>query len=101
MDDLHGDIPVARIEMVLMRSGVMRIEGSITDEAFTAHMLKTATETLRGYHAQQKLGNRSPILVAADETSLVGTPEERRLIAARDELSNAMAAPGYIHPGRR
>ena len=91
LDDLHGDVPVAFIGITLLRSGVMKMEGSITDEAFVAHMLETARQTMKNYHAQQKLGNRSPILVAADDTSLVGTPEEKRLLAARDEIADAMA----------
>lgn len=90
LDDLHGDTPVACIEIVLLRSGMMRLAGSITDEKFTQHMLDTAKETLRSYHAKQKLGQRSQIIVPADDTSLVGTPEEKRLLAARDQLANAM-----------
>jgi hypothetical protein len=76
LDDLHGDTPVARIEIVMLRSGLM---------------LDTARATLDNYHIQQKLGRRSPIIVPAHDTSLVGTPEEKQLLAARDELSNAMA----------
>ena len=91
LDDLHGDTPVAFIGITLLRSGVMKMEGSITDEKFVGYMLETAQQTMRTYHAKQKLGERSPILVAADDTAIVGTPEEKRLIAARDELSNAMA----------
>lgn len=69
----------------------MRIAGSITDEKFVAYMLDTARETLKGYHAKQKLGQRSPIVVPAYDTALVGTPEEQRLLAARHELADAMA----------
>lgn len=91
LDDLHGDTPVAFIGVTLLRSGVMKLEGSITDEAFGLYMLDTARDTIKGYHAQQKLGNRSPIIVHANDTALVGTSEEKALLAARDELSNAMA----------
>ena len=90
MEDLHGDTVVAKIEICLMRSGMMRMAGSITDEKFTLHMLDTARQTMVDYHAKQKIGQRSPIIVPADATSLVGTPEEKRLIRARDELDNAM-----------
>lgn len=91
MDDLHGDTPVATIEIVLMRSGLMRIAGSITDEKFVQYMLDTAKDTMRNYHAKQKLGQRSPIIVPAYDTALVGTPEEKQLLAARHDLANAMA----------
>jgi hypothetical protein len=92
LEELHGDVPVASITMTLYRSGVMKMEGSITDEAFVGHMLDTARDTMRNYHAQQKLGKRSPILVAADDTALVGTPEEQRLVRARDHLDNLIIA---------
>lgn len=92
LEDLHGDVPVACIQITLLRSGVMKMEGSITDEKFVGYMLDTARDTMRNYHAQQKLGNRSPILVAADDTALVGTPEEQRLIRARDQLDNLIIA---------
>jgi hypothetical protein len=88
LEELHGDVPVATISMTLYRSGVMKVEGSITDEAFVMHMIDTCRDTLANYHAQQKLGKRSPIIVPADATSLVGTPEEQRLLRARDELDN-------------
>ena len=91
MDDLHGDTPVAFIGITLMRSGLMKMEGSITDEKFVGYMLTTAQDTMRNYHAKQKLGERSAIIVPAYDTALVGTPEEKQLLAARDELSNAMA----------
>lgn len=90
MDDLHGDTPVAFIGITLMRSGLMKMEGSITDEKFVGYMLETAKETMRNYHAKQKLGQRSPIIVPAYDTALVGTPEEKKLLAARHELANAM-----------
>lgn len=91
MDDLHGQTVVAHIDIRMDRTGAMRLAGSITDEKFAEMMLKTALETLKNYHVQQKRGLRSPILVHANETALVGTPEEKALLSARDELSNAMA----------
>jgi hypothetical protein len=91
LDDIHGDTPVAYIGITLFRSGCMKLEGSITDEKFVQHMLDTAKDTMRNYHAKQKLGQRSPILVPAYDTALVGTTEEKQLLQARHELSNAMA----------
>lgn len=90
LEDLHGDTVVATIEIALLRSGMMRMAGSITDEHFVLHMLDTARQTMVNYHAKQKLGQRSAILVPADDTSIVGTPEEKRLLAARDELDRVM-----------
>jgi len=91
MDDLHGDTVVATITIKMRRSGCMSVEGSITDEVYARYLLDTARETLTNYHIQQKLGNRSPIIVPAHDTALVGTPEEKKLLAERDKLSNAMA----------
>jgi hypothetical protein len=74
----------------MLRSGLMRIAGSITDEVFARHMLDTARATLDNYHIQQKLGKRSPIIVPAHDTSLVGTPAEKALLNARHALADAM-----------
>ena len=82
LDDLHGDTVVATLTISVTRAGNMSLAGSITDEAYIQFM--------KGYHAQQKLGNRSAILVPAHDTALVGTPEEKRLLEARHELANAM-----------
>lgn len=90
LDDLHGDTPVAFIGITLYRSGLMRVDGSITDEKYAKYLLDTARDTLTNYHIQQKLGKRSPIIVEAHDTALVGTPEEKKLLNARHELANAM-----------
>lgn len=87
LDDLHGDTPVAFIGITLLRSGVMKMEGSITDEKFVLYMLDTARDTMQNYHAKQKLGERSSIIVNANDTALVGTPQEKALLAARHELA--------------
>lgn len=92
MDDLHGDTPVAQIIITLNRSGLMKIEGAITDAQFVAYMLDTARETMKTYHAKQKAGERSPIIVHPWDTALAGTPEEKKLLEARHELSNAMSS---------
>lgn len=91
-DDLHGETVVAEITIQLRRNGCMSVGGSITDEVYARYLLDTARDTLTNYHIQQKLGNRSSIIVPAHDTALVGTPEERKLFAARDELSNLMAS---------
>ena len=91
MDDLHGVTTVATVTISLERSGLMKVEGSITDEKFVLYMLDTARDTMKSYHAKQKLGQRSPIIVHANDTALVGTPEEKALLAARHELADAMA----------
>lgn len=91
LDDLHGDVPVAFIGITLLRSGVMKMEGSITDEKFVRYMLDTARDTMVSYHAKQKLGQRSSILVDACDTAIVGTPEEKRLLGERHKIADAMA----------
>ena len=90
LDDLHGDTVVATLTITMTRAGVMSLAGSITDEHYIAAMLETASQYMKDYHAKQKLGQRSSIIVPAYDTALVGTPHEKRLLAARDELSDAM-----------
>lgn len=90
-DDKHGDTPVAVLNVILFRSGAMSVGGSITDERYALHLIDTARDTIRSYHAKQRLGLRSNIIVPAYDTSLVGTEDEKKLLAARDELANAMS----------
>ncbi len=88
LDDLHGDTVVARISIVMGRSGAMKVEGSITDHEFALHMLDTARDVVNNYHGRAvKDGG---LIVPAYDTSLVGTDSEKKLLAARHELANAM-----------
>lgn len=86
LDDRHGQTVVARIAITMNRAGECRVEGSITDRAFAHFMLDTARDVVNGYHDRG-----GAIIVPAYDTALVGTPEEKLLLAARDELANAMA----------
>jgi len=90
LDDLHGDTVVARITVTMARSGACRVEGSITDHAFAHFMLDTARDVVNNYHGRAKLMDGKAIIVPAYDTALVGTPEEKKLLAARDELADAM-----------
>ena len=91
LDDLHGDTVVAQIKISMARSGMMKVEGSITDYEFAMHMLDTARDVVSNYHGRAKLMDGKAIIVPAYDTALVGTPQEKLLLAARDELANAMA----------
>ncbi len=88
IDDLHGDTVVAKITIVMARSGMMRVDGSITDHEFAMHMLDTARDVVNNYHGRAvKDGG---LIVPAYDTSLVGTDSEKKLLAARHELADAM-----------
>lgn len=89
LDDLHGDTIVAQIKISMARSGAMKVEGSITDYEFAMHMLETARDVVGNYHGRVK-DQDHPLIVPAYDTSLVGTESEKKLLAARDELANAM-----------
>lgn len=91
LDDLHGLTIVAHIDIKMDRAGNMRVAGSITDEAAALAMLDAAKDTLRNYHAKQKLGLRSSIIVPGYDTALTGTEYEKKLLESRHELSNAMS----------
>jgi len=88
MDELHGDTVVAQITISMARSGMMKVEGSITDYDFALHMLDTARDVVNNYHGRAvKDGG---IIVPAYDTSLVGTEQEKQLLAARHQLADAM-----------
>ena len=88
IDDLHGDTVVAQIKITMARSGMMKVEGSITDHEFALHMLETARGVGNNYHG--KAVKDGGLIVPAYDTSLVGTDSEKKLLAARDQLANAM-----------
>jgi hypothetical protein len=88
LDDLHGDTVVARITVSMGRSGMMKVEGSITDYEFALHMLDTARDVVTNYHG--KAVKTGGLIVPAYDTSLVGTDAEKKLLAARHELADAM-----------
>jgi len=90
-DDAHGQTVVARISIAMTRDGACRVEGSITDYDFANFMLDTARDVVSNYHGRAKLMDGKAIIVPAYDTALVGTPQEKLLLAARDELANAMA----------
>jgi hypothetical protein len=87
LDDLHGDTVVAKITICMARSGMMKVEGSITDYEFALHMLATAKDVVTNYHRR---ATPDSIIVPAYDTSLVGTDAEKKLLAARHDLANAM-----------
>lgn len=88
LDDLHGDTVVAKITVSMGRSGMMKVEGSITDHEFAMHMLDTARDVVNNYHG--KAVKDGGLIVPAHDTSLVGTDAEKKLLAARHELASAM-----------
>ena len=89
LDQLHGDTVVARITISMARSGMMKVEGSITDREFAHHMLDTARDVVNNYH-QRAMLRENPIIVPAHETALVGTEAEKKLLQARHDLADAM-----------
>jgi hypothetical protein len=85
LDDLHGATLVCRIGIEMDRAGNVRVEGSITDKEFALLMIDTARDVILSYH------NRGgKIIVPANDTALVGTDAEKKLLAARHELADAM-----------
>lgn len=92
-DDIHGDTVVFAIEISIRRNGAMSVAGSINDMEYALMVLESAKESVKSYHARKVLGQTGggTLIVPAHDTALVGTEQEKKLLAARDELSNAMA----------
>lgn len=91
LDDLHGATLVCRITVEMDRMGNCKVDGSITDEEIALLMLDTARDCIRSYHAKRRAGTGSQIIVPAYDTALVGTEAEKKLLASRHELADAMA----------
>ena len=89
MDNLHGDTIVSQITISCARNGVMKVEGSITDEVYALAMLETAKDVVKNY-AKRAIGNDKAIIVPAYDTALVGTDAEKKLLESRHELASLM-----------
>lgn len=85
LDDIHGATLVCRIIVEMDRMGNCKVEGSITDREFALLMLDTARDVVNSYH-----NKGGKIIVPANDTALVGTEAEKKLLAARHELANVM-----------
>jgi hypothetical protein len=90
LDDVHGQTVVCRITLVMDRAGNMKVEGSITDEEFALLMLDTARDVVKSYHARRRAGTGCALIVPANDTALVGTAAEKKLLLARHELADVM-----------
>ena len=89
LDDVFGETVVSELTIQLRRNGCMSVAGAITDEVYALYLLDTARETIKSYHARRRLGLQSPLIVPAHDTALVGTPEEKKLLAAKEQLIDA------------
>jgi hypothetical protein len=90
LDDVHGATLVCRIGITMDRMGNVRVDGAITDEEIALLMIDTARDVIKSYHARRRAGTGSQLIVPAYDTALVGTDAEKKLLAARHELADAM-----------
>lgn len=90
LDDLHGDPVVASVTITLTRGMNMAISGTITDEDYILKMLDSARDYLMSQQARRKLETGHRLVVPGYDTALYRTPEEQKLIAARNEIADAM-----------
>lgn len=90
LEDLHGDVTVASVTVTLSRNLNMGITGTITDEAYIIGMLESAADYLRNQQARRKMEGGAKLIVPGYDTALYRTPEEAKLIAARDQIADAM-----------
>lgn len=86
LDQLFEDTVVAFLEIKMRRNGLMSIGGTITDEQSVLAMLDTARATMVNHFKQNREGK---IIVPAYDTALVGSPMEKKLLQAREQLHRA------------
>lgn len=89
MADEFGETVVAFLEIKMMRSGLMSIGGSITDEKAVIAMIDTARATLVESFKANRAGR---IIVPGYDTAIVGTDYEKKLVGAVDDLHKARGA---------
>lgn len=86
-----GNTVVAFLEIKMRRNGMMSIGGSVTDQEYVLKMIDTARATLVENFKREREGK---IIVPAHDTALVGTPQEKKLIQATDDLYKARDVAG-------
>ena len=69
IDDLHGEVGVARIVITMAKSGNCRVEGAIMDKSFAHFMLDTARDVVNNYHDRTKLMDGQAVIVPAHDTA--------------------------------
>ena len=65
-DDLHGDAPVAVLEIKVRRNGAMSVAGCIGDLPYALAMLDAAKDSVRNYHARRRIENGGLVIPAKD-----------------------------------
>lgn len=90
LDDLHGDAVVASVTITLTRGLNMAISGTITDENYILGMLQSATDYLTKQQNRRKLAAGGGLVIPGYDTALHRTPQEQALLAARDQIADAM-----------
>lgn len=81
-----GDTVVAFLEIKMLRSGMMSIGGTITDEKAILGMIDTARATLVENFKKNREGQ---IIVPGYDTAIVGTDYEKKLVGAIEDLHKA------------
>lgn len=70
ISDIAFAIPVARVEIIMYENGMVKVEGQITNLDFALSMLDTARDTVKNYHARNKLGKGGSVLIPSHDTPL-------------------------------
>ena len=65
-DDLYGDEKVSTIEISIRRNGAMSVAGAINDLPAALAMLDAAKDSVRNYHARQRVTNGGLIVPSHD-----------------------------------
>lgn len=87
-----NDTVIAFIEIKMRRNGLMSIGGTITDEAAVLSMLDTARATMVENFKRQRAAlaaGKPAIIVPGYDTAATGTPYEKKLINAVNDLHKA------------
>jgi hypothetical protein len=67
-DDLYDDATTFLIEIRVRRNGNMSVAGNIADEAYAIACLDQAKDTVRSYHARNRVGQT--IIVPGNDLAL-------------------------------
>jgi hypothetical protein len=69
-DDLYGDAPISRIEIVCRRNGALSVSGSIDDQRYALAVLDNAKDAIKSFHARKRANGNGSIIVPHCDVAL-------------------------------
>jgi hypothetical protein len=69
-DDLYGDAPIAKIEILCRRNGSLSVSGSIDDLHYSLAILDNARDAIKAFHRRRTTNGHGAMIVPSCDVAL-------------------------------